>query len=103
MPSADAAAATPAPATVPKLKKACMSGMSVLPISRSASAPSTFIITSTAPLPNPNSTSPITTSGTDGSDRAADADEDEADRHDQSTPIMPSARAEPRHAAMAPR
>ena len=49
--TADAAAASPAPATVPNEKKACMSGMTVLPISRSASAPSTFIITSTAPLP----------------------------------------------------
>ena len=97
----------PAPATVPKLKKACMSGMSVLPISRSASAPSTFIITSTAPLPKPNRHEP---------------DHDERDRRQRSsrrcrrgrgrpttvtsTPIMPArapTRAISHGAAMRPR
>ena len=90
MPRADAAAATPAPATVPKLKKACMSGISVLPISRSASAPSTFIITSTAPLPNPKSTSPITTRGTDGRSDPPTPTKTRPTETVTSTPIMPA-------------
>ncbi len=106
MPRADAAAARPAPATVPKLKKACMSGMSVLPISRSASAPSTFIITSTAPLPNPNSASPITTSGTDGRIEPPMPTETRPTDTVTSTPIMPArapTRAISHGAAMRPR
>ncbi len=60
-PTATASAPRPAPITVPKLKNAWNSGRIVLPTCFSIAAPSTFIITSTAPLPSPNSTRPPTT------------------------------------------
>ena len=43
-----AAAPLTAPTMVPRLKKACIMGRSVLPMARSTAAPSTFIITSVA-------------------------------------------------------
>jgi hypothetical protein len=60
-PTVTASAPSPAPTTVPKLKNAWNSGRIVLPTCFSIAAPSTFIMTSTAPLPRPNSTSPPTT------------------------------------------
>ena len=103
---ADATAASPAPATVPKLKNACMSGITVLRSSRSASAPSTFIITSTAPLPKPNNARPITTSGTDGAMDPPMPTSTRPTATVTSTPVMPSRapkRAMSHGAAMSPR
>ncbi len=103
---ADAAAASAAPATVPNEKNACMRGMTVLPISRSASAPSTFIMTSTVPLPKPKSARPMTTSGTDGSTEPPTPTSTRPTDTVTSAPIMPArapSLARSHGAAMSPR
>ena len=54
-----------APATVPRLNDAWNRGITERPISRSTSAPSTFIDTSQVPVPNPTRNSPAAVTGTD--------------------------------------
>ena len=61
--SATMTAPTPAPATVPMLHPAWNRGRIARPSSRSTAAPCTFIATSQAPLPKPNTNSPAATSG----------------------------------------
>ena len=73
-PHATARNPTAAPITVPKLKNAWNSGRIVLSNCFSIAAPSTFIITSSEPLPKPNMMSPAKTSAVRVGEVRPDAD-----------------------------
>ena len=49
----------------PNDQAACINGISVLPAARSTAAPSTLIITSTAPIPKPTITNPAVVTATE--------------------------------------